>query len=436
MPSKRVSLPLAFSEEEARARGMKVILDISLLGARYDDYKAGVGRAVENLALRLAQHPGCEVRFTAYRSRSVTSKTQRYLRHHPSLEGKLLIGRETIQGLYHTLETRLMAMNASASRDIAFRAFRKVVHWSVRSLAQVEPLQREDLKSTDIFHSPCYQLPEVTRQVPGLKRFLTVYDLIPIHYPQYCGRNAPAQMRAMLESLGPTDEIICHSVATKTDLMAYRKDIPAERISVIPLAAEAVFKPTSAEAVRAVRQRYGLPDGSYVLSVHRVQPRKNIDLVVRAYKRLVEQHDPKGLSLVLCGSSHTARAKLDQAMAKNIIPLGHVPDEDLAPLYSGALVFVYPSLYEGFGLPPLEAMQCGTPVIVSNTTSLPEVVGDAGILMDPADEDGLCQALMGLYRNEALRRDMSRKSLAQAGQFHWDRTVEETVAAYEKGMRS
>src|SRR4029079_4127564 len=94
------------------------------------------------------------------------------------------------------------------------------------------------------------------------------------------------------------------------------------------------------------------------------------------------------------------------------LQIGHVPDDDLAPLYSGALAFVYPSFCEGFGLPPLEAMQCGTPVIASNATSLPEVVGDAGILLDPTDEDGLCRAVLDLYRNERLRRDMSRESLA------------------------
>jgi glycosyltransferase involved in cell wall biosynthesis len=178
------------------------------------------------------------------------------------------------------------------------------------------------------------------------------------------------------------------------------------------------------------------------LTVHRQQPRKNIDLVVRAYRRLVEQQQLKDLSLILCGSSQIDRSKLDQAiqdcgsLAKSIVSLGHVPDEDLAPLYGGALVFVYPSFCEGFGLPPLEAMQCGTPVIVANATSLPEVVGDAGILFDPADEDGLCGALMDLYRNETLRREMSRRSLARAGRFQWDRAVQETVAAYEKGMRS
>jgi glycosyltransferase involved in cell wall biosynthesis len=420
---------------------MKVTLDISWLGVRYGEHQFGLWRAIENLALRLARHPSCEVRFSAYTSRRVATKAQRYLKNHPSLENKLLIGHEKIQAWHQRMETHLRAMNASASQDMPSRALRKAVYWGVQSLEKVELLKREDLKGTDIFHSPYYPLPDVTRQVPGMKRFLTVYDLIPLHYPQYCGRNAPARMRAILESLHPADGIICHSEATKRDLMAYRKDVPAERISVIPLAADASFKPAAAEAVGAVRKKYGLPDGPYLLTVNRTQPRKNIDLVIRAHGRLVAQHNLRDLSLILCGAGPIDRSKLDQLIpngdpvAKKVISLGHVPDEDMAPLYSGALVFVYPSFCEGFGLPPLEAMQCGTPVIVSNATSLPEVVGDAGILLDPADQEGLCRAVLGLYRSEQLRREMSRKSLARAGGFQWDRTVQETVAAYERGMR-
>ena len=419
---------------------MRVVLDLSWLG--YDETRVGLWRAIENLAERLARHPGCEVRFSAYRSRRVASRTQRYLTKHPSLGSQTLVGRDRIQGLHRRMEGRLVAMNASASRAIAFRAFRKAVRWGVRSLEKAEVLRREDLRGASIFHSPCFPLPPVTRRVRGMKRVLTVYDLIPINYPQYCGPNAPARMRAILDSLDPADGIICPSVATQKDLMAHRPDILAERISVVPLAAEDVFTPASAEAVRGVRRKYGLPEGSYVLTVSRIEPRKNIDLVVRAYRRLVEQDDLEDVSLVLCGSSQSDRSKLDRAiqecgpLARRIISLGYVPDEDLAPLYSGAMVFVHPSFCEGFGLPPLEAMQCGTPVIVSNATSLPEVVGDAGMLVDPTDEDGLVRVLLDLYRNERARQEMSRRSLARAGMFRWDRTVQDTVAAYEKAMRS
>ena len=117
-----------------------------------------------------------------------------------------------------------------------------------------------------------------------------------------------------------------------------------------------------------------------------------------------------------------------------IVITGYVPDEDLAALYSGAMVFVYPSFYEGFGLPPLEAMQCGVPVIVSNTSSLPEVVGDAGILVDPKDGDAICQGILNIYRDNILKMQMTANSLKNAERFSWKRCAEETLAAYRTSL--
>ena len=110
---------------------------------------------------------------------------------------------------------------------------------------------------------------------------------------------------------------------------------------------------------------------------------------------------------------------------------GYVPDKDLAPLYSGAMMFVYPSFYEGFGLPPLEAMQCGVPVITSNTSSLPEVVGEAGMMVDPQDADELCQAMLKIYNSAEVRQKMSVDSLAQAQKFSWKRCAEQTIDTYK-----
>ena len=142
------------------------------------------------------------------------------------------------------------------------------------------------------------------------------------------------------------------------------------------------------------------------------------------------------LRLVLVGTKGWNYDKILEAVRtmelseERIILTGYVADEDLAPFYSGALAFIYVSLYEGFGLPPLEAMQCGTPVITSNRSSLPEVVADAGIMLDPFDEDGACQAILELYRNTALREQMRRRSLERSRQFNWNRCVSETIAAY------
>jgi glycosyltransferase involved in cell wall biosynthesis len=131
-----------------------------------------------------------------------------------------------------------------------------------------------------------------------------------------------------------------------------------------------------------------------------------------------------------------AHASIGEQLQERVIFTGRVDDEDLAALYSGALCFTFMSYYEGFGLPPLEAMQCGVPVITSNTSSLPEVVGDAGITVNPKDEDALCQAMLGVYRDEHLRAEMARKSLVQAAKFSWDKCVVQTVQGYQKALNA
>jgi glycosyltransferase involved in cell wall biosynthesis len=171
-----------------------------------------------------------------------------------------------------------------------------------------------------------------------------------------------------------------------------------------------------------------------------MERRKNVEQVIKCFSRLVHEEGIKDLRLVLVGAQGLGYEGILNAIASFDIPrdsivlTGYVADEDLAALYSGASGFIYLSLYEGFGLPPLEAMQCGTPVITSNTSSLPEVVGEAGIMVDPTDEDAICQSLLDVYRDAGLRAQMSRDSLDRARQFSWDRCVRETIAAYKTAL--
>jgi len=155
---------------------------------------------------------------------------------------------------------------------------------------------------------------------------------------------------------------------------------------------------------------------------------------------LVREHKIAELNLVLVGTKGWQYDKIFQqagelvGLSHRIIFTGFIPDEDLVPLYSGAMGFVYMSLYEGFGLPVLESMQCGTPVITSNNSSLPEVVGGAGIMLDAKDEDGLCHAMYQLYSNKSLREMLRTRALERAKQFSWTRCARETLAGYRKAM--
>jgi glycosyltransferase involved in cell wall biosynthesis len=214
--------------------------------------------------------------------------------------------------------------------------------------------------------------------------------------------------------------------------------VSPERISVIPLSAGAHFRPiVNQEELQRVRQTYGIK-GEYMLSVGAIQPRKNLGRLIAAYARLRRaKPEVKLPKLVLAGKcgwlyNETFRAIKELELSEAVIVTGYVPENDLPALYSGALCFIYPSYFEGFGLPPLEAMQCGVPVIAGDRTSLPEVVGDAGILIDPYDVDALAAALEKVVSDSNLRSELSVKGLARAKLFEWRETARQTLAVYRK----
>jgi len=296
---------------------------------------------------------------------------------------------------------------------------------------------------TGVCHSPFFPLPDELLANRRIAKVQTIHDLIPLKMPHLFAFNDDELIQRVLAKLGPETFVICMSEATRTDLLEHKADLDPAKIRVVYSAASDNFYPCKeAAAIQSVREKYGIPvDARYFLSVCTLEPRKNIDHLIRSYVRLVLEEQLGDLYLVLTGTQGWQFDKIfeevDNAadVRERIVLTGFVPDEDLAPLYSGALAFVYPSLYEGFGLPPLEAMQCGTPVITSNTSSLPEVVADVGILIDPVDGDALCLAMLNMYRDTAMAQELSRKSLARARLFSWDKCVNETIAVYRQALQ-
>jgi glycosyltransferase involved in cell wall biosynthesis len=228
--------------------------------------------------------------------------------------------------------------------------------------------------------------------------------------------------------------IITISEYTRRDIISTYRIAP-ERVSVTPLAAPAHFKPASVEEVERVRGLYGI-EGEYLLAVGSIQPRKNLVRLVRAYAALRRERASLP-QLVLVGKrawlyGETLRAVEQCGVSDRTIFTGYVGESDLPALYTGATCFVYPSFFEGFGLPPLEAMQCGTPVITGDRTSLPEVVGDAGLLVDPFDEVALGGAIARLVDDAALRSELRARGLSRASMFSWEKTARETLEIYER----
>jgi glycosyltransferase involved in cell wall biosynthesis len=215
----------------------------------------------------------------------------------------------------------------------------------------------------------------------------------------------------------------------------------AGRVHVTPEAPSPIFRPVEQEeALQSVRARYGI-HAQFILVVGNIEPRKNLLRLIQAFASLRQQWP--SLQLVIVGqaqwqsSAVYARVR-SLGLEQNVVFTGYVPEEDLVLLYNAAQVFVFPSLYEGFGLPILEAMACGTPVVTSNTSSMPEVAGEAALLVDPTDVQAIAEAIEGLLRDESLRHSLGARGTEQANRFSWPKAAQETLATYQAvvGTRS
>jgi len=266
----------------------------------------------------------------------------------------------------------------------------------------------------------------------------TIHDLAFEHLPQTFNRRSWIQLRLTVRSTARRSaHVITVSEYSKADIMR-TYGLAADRITVTPEAASPQFAPVRDPAdLDQVRRSYGI-DSDYVLSLCSLQPRKNLVRLIEAYTHLRREHlSDKFPKLVLAGKRgwldrETLAAAERSPYIKDIIFTGYVPENSLPALYSGACCFVYPSYFEGFGLPVVEAMQCGAPVIAGNRTSLPEVISDAGLLVDPFDHRELANAVMKLVSDPTAREKFRSRGLERAKKFNWLSTAKLTLQVYEQ----
>ncbi|MEJ5310694.1 MAG: glycosyltransferase family 1 protein [Anaerolineae bacterium] len=281
----------------------------------------------------------------------------------------------------------------------------------------------------NVYHSAYYLMAYRT----GVPTLLTLYDLIPIHFPEHSTLKARLLFRwATALALRAAQHTLTISEATRRDVLA-RFRLPPERITTIPLAADPAFTPQPPEVVTALRARYALPD-TFLLYLGSNKPHKNLVRLIEAWA--VVQAEMPDVTLVMAGAwlpQHPEARQRAQVLGidDRVCWLGPLPGADLPALYTAAAAFVFPSLYEGFGLPVIEAMACGTPVACANTSSLPEVAGDAAVLFDPMQVEAIVDALRRVLGEDDLRAGLRQRGLVQAGKFSWARTAQETLRIYQ-----
>ncbi len=288
----------------------------------------------------------------------------------------------------------------------------------------------------DLYHSPDFVLPPTAR-TPAI---LTVHDLSFLRFPQFFVAGFRKYLEAAVSrAVKNAQHILADSESTRKDLVELM-DVASTRVSVLYPGVEPRFRPVKdTELLHAVRRRYALPE-RFILGLSTLQPRKNFDGLIKSFHKLSQQRrahpETENLHLVIGGGKGwmyediLALVKRLRLEGRVHFP-GFVADQDLPILYSLASVFAFPSWYEGFGLPVLEAMACGTPVVAANNSSLPEVVGQAGIMVDAGDTDALCETLGELVCNDLLRLRLVAAGHEQASLFTWKEAAERLLSVYE-----
>jgi glycosyltransferase involved in cell wall biosynthesis len=266
----------------------------------------------------------------------------------------------------------------------------------------------------------------------------TIHDLSFEHLPETFKRRSSGQMRLTIRRSARTAAHVITDCNFSRDDILRTYQLPPDRVTATPLAASSHFKRVEdAAEIRRVREKYGIV-GDYILTVGSIQPRKNIPRLIRAYALLCREYRLEPLpKLVIAGKrgwlyEDTLKTAENSAVREQIILTGYIPEGELPALYSDARCFVYPSFFEGFGIPALEAMRCGTPTITADRTSFPEVVGDAALMVDPFDEQAISAGLLRILSDKQLRDELVAKGFKRAALFDWSKTARQTLAVYEK----
>jgi len=392
---------------------MRILLDARTI----QDHFPGIGRYVYNLALALASEIDGEL---------------------------LLLVNDPTRNTQYDLDTFDPYPNIQIiPTDIPIR------HW--REQTQLPGLIRS--LSPDLVHFPYFVRP-IRLGIPSV---LTLYDVIPRQFPHYFSRSTAYSVELLKRlAIRNSDAFVAISQATSTDFQRLY-GIPAERITVTPLAPDPIFQPRTSITIADLRQRLALPE-CYALYLGSNKPHKNLPRLIEAWAQVQKSEGGERRSdealhqtmsntpypdaespttcLVISGAWDERYPESKQMvktlnLSDSVRFLGPIDNANLPDLFAGAALFIFPSLYEGFGLPVLEAMACGTPVACSNTSSLPEVAGGATSLFDPANTDEMATVIWQALSDTTLRRNLSVHGREQVARFSWKRTAQETLRAYE-----
>lgn len=409
---------------------MKVLLDTTWIGSHYKlNSMHGGLRVINELAKQLEKSVDVDLYYASNNyQEEIIRNLSLYLKdgNIENISDKIANNQTELYKILHFLNSKI---NGAFDKDL-----------NILNPLISNPFKHSILREIDIYHSPMEAIPQVVKKYKNIKRVFTSHDLMPFTRPDL----APIRFKEVLtpayDSIDDQTNVICVSEFTKSELLGFRKDIKENKVDVIYLGTDksVFFSNHNRDKLSLMFKKYDFGFEEYFLCLNRNQKYKNTEHIIDSYIKLVDQEGINDIGLVLIGTFDTLETKnrLFKKCAKyqNIKFIEFVPDNELSLFYSNALCFLYMSLYEGFGLPVIEAMQCGAPVICSNQASLPEVIGDYGICIDPYDIDLLCSYMLKLLKSITLQNELRVKSINRSNFFSWEKNLLETVSVYKKAL--
>ncbi|PKA14097.1 glycosyl transferase [Leptospira meyeri] len=426
---------------------MKLIFDVSVLAwsVRSNKAKTGIFRVIENLLFQFLNDREIDLYLSSIHGNF--TDLNEYLRNnkinlpsdHLFVPQSSRRFKDKLFQIYLWIYNQLDRKNTYRISSFLIFLYTSLSHpvlFLFGMYRYLYPIPKVFLSNQFVFHSTFLPIPKYI-QNSEVRKVITIYDLISIKYPEFFIGNKDDVVWKLIRYLTPDTNIITISEHSKEDLLSSDLGLSDKQITVTPLAASSFFY--RVEAKNKLDQdlnQFGLIYDDYVLSVATLEPRKNLKSTIRAFLQLPSLKKNPKLKLVLLGGKgwgdnlEEISREYPGIFQERIVFLGFVPDEQLATIYSGAKFFVYFSFYEGFGLPPLEAMQCGLPVLVSNVSSLPEVVGDSGLYANPYDLSSIVTGMEKMINDNGLRQSLSLLAMDRAKKFSWEQTARLTKKAY------
>ena len=419
---------------------IKVIFDATIITSVRNDMKFGIFNVAKNLLIEFMKRDDVEVSlFSREYNRKLAIKNLKKYANAENLPCQFNGFLYSFTRMTAKVILNLFPDSISDFLKVKLRIFVNKCIKILKSKKSPENIiYNQTNQKKEFFFSPIFAIPE---KFKNCHECIFIHDTIPAILDGYAQRNG--WFFELCDSLNSQSICFANSLCTKKDFLKYLPHLKPENIIVTPLACDERFKPASSDEIKNAKAKYKIPsEKKYIFSLCTLEPRKNLLRTVRCFADFIRKNNIDDLVFVLGGAHWDRFIKLLESEVSNfenlkdkILKIGYVDDADQATLYSGALFFVYTSQYEGFGLPPLEAMSCGTPVITSNNSSLPEVVGDAGIMIDYDDDEAHIKAYEDYYFNEELRKENSKKGLEQARKFSWEKCADIMVEEFKKRIK-